>query len=245
MKIELINFTQNPLNHIGKVAGTCWNAPIDDVTKNVNRAKNCIKSGHGRVMEYVDIELVISDMSARAMRELYTHIIGVSRLQSSTRYVSEQDGFGFYTPPKINGSDAALDVYNETMEKIQEGYNKELDLGMTKEDAANLLPLGMDSKMVWKINLRSLVNFMNRRLCNRAYVEIREFAKELKNLLASQNDEWKWIADSLFVPTCAIYKYMNPVLVFCPEAQCCGRHKKITDIKEIEYNETIKRIKEN
>lgn len=191
-------------------------------------------------MEYVDLELVISDMSARAMRELYTHIAGVSRLQSSTRYVSEEDGFGFYTPPKIANNDEANEIYTDTMAKIQEGYNKELELGITKEDAANLLPLGMDSKMVWKINLRSLVNFMNRRLCNRAYIEIRDFAKELKNLLASQNEEWKWIADSLFVPMCEIYKYMNPALVFCPEAQCCGKHKKLTDIKEITFNESNK-----
>lgn len=191
-------------------------------------------------MEYVDLELVISDMSARAMRELYTHIAGVSRLQSSTRYVSEEDGFGFYIPPKIVNNVEANEIYTDTMEKIQEGYNKELELGITKEDAANLLPLGMDSKMVWKINLRSLVNFMNRRLCNRAYIEIRDFAKELKNLLASQNEEWKWIADSLFVPMCEIYKYMNPALVFCPEAQCCGRHKKLTDIKEITFNESNK-----
>ena len=67
-----------------------------------------------------------------------------------------------------------------------------------------------------------------------------EFAKELKNLLASQNEEWKWIADSLFVPMCEIYKYMNSSLVFCPEAQCCGRHKKLTDIKEITFNESNK-----
>ena len=191
-------------------------------------------------MEYVDLEIVISDMSARAMRELYTHIAGVSRLQSSTRYVSEEDGFGFYVPPKIENDAEAYEIYTDTMSKIQEGYNKGLELGMTKEDVANLLPLGMNSKMVWKINLRSLVNFMNRRLCTRAYIEIRDFAKELKNLLASQNEEWKWIADSLFVPMCEIYKYMNPALVFCPEAQCCGRHKKLTDIKEITFNESNK-----
>ena len=38
MKIEIIKLTENPLNHIGIVAGTCWNAPIDDETKNIKRA---------------------------------------------------------------------------------------------------------------------------------------------------------------------------------------------------------------
>lgn len=119
-------------------------------------------------MEYVDIEVVISDCSARCMREIYTHIAGASRLQSSTRYVSEEDGFDYYIPPKIDNDLNKKTIFTDTMANIQNGYNGLLEIGATKEDAANLLPLGMDSKMVWKINLRSLVNFMNKRLCTRA-----------------------------------------------------------------------------
>ena len=116
------------------------------------------------------------------------------------------------------------------MKKIQEGYNKEIELGMHKEDAANLLPLGMNTKIVWKINLRSMVNFCQKRLCTRALKEIRDLSVEIKKQLAAKNEEWAWIADNLFVPTCEIYKYRNPNLVFCPEQQCCGRHKKIEDL---------------
>lgn len=188
-------------------------------------------------MEYVDIELVLSEASARMMREIYTHIAGATRLQSSTRYVSEEEGFGYYIPPKIASTDQANDSFIETMKHIQNGYNDQLSMGTAKEDAANLLPLGMESKMVWKINLRSLVNFMNQRLCSRALKEIRDFANELKKMLHSKNEEWAWIADCLFVPKCEIYKYLNPTLVFCPESQCCGRHKKIADIEEIKFKE--------
>ncbi len=227
MKIEIIKLTENPLQHIGKVAGTCWNAPIDNAEQNIKRAKNCIKSGHGRVMEYVDIEVVLEGLSARCAREIYTHIAGTSRLQASTRYISEEDGFDYYTPPKIEAQQETEIPYIVGMKQIQESYNTLLERGIAKEDAANLLPLGMSTKMVWKINLRSLVNFMNKRLCTRALREIREFATDLKNLLAEQNDEWSWIAQALFVPQCEIYKYRNENLVFCPEAQCCGRHKKI------------------
>lgn len=236
MKIELLDgTTEHPLQTIGYRAGVCWNSPVDDAEKNITRAKGCIKSGHGRVMEYVEIELVLDESSARMMREIYTHIAGVTRLQSSTRYVSEIDGFGYYIPPKIAANETDLNVFEETMENIQQGYNKLIHAGVAKEDAANVLPLGMESKMVWKINLRSLINFMNQRLCTRALKEIRDFANELKKQLSAKNDEWKWIADSLFVPKCEVYKYLNPALVFCPEAQCCGRHKKIADIEEIKY----------
>ena len=162
---------------------------------------------------------------------------GTSYLQSSTRYVSEEKGFDYYTPPKIENNENAEKSYIDTMKKIQEGYNKELELGIHKEDAANLLPLGMNTKIIWKINLRSMVNFCNKRLCMRALKEIRDLANELKHQLGEINDEWSWIAENLFVPTCEMYKYMNPALVFCPEAQCCGKHHKITYIKEVTFND--------
>lgn len=233
MKIELLDgTTEYPLQKCGYNAGVCWDAPLNDKDKNIKRAISCIKAGHGRVLEYVDIEMIIDGASARCMRELYTHIGGApTRLQSSTRYVSEQDGFGYYTPPKIENDIANKTIFTECMASIQKAYNGLLENGVTKEDAANLLPLGMESKMVWKINLRALINFMNRRLCLRALKEIRDLSTEIKKQLAAKNEEWAWIADNLFVPTCEIYKYRNSQLVFCPEQQCCGKHKKIEDLK--------------
>lgn len=211
--------------------GVCWAAPLDDAEKNRKRAISCIKAGHGRVLEYVDVEMVISGVSARCMRELYTHIGGSpTRLQSSTRYVSEEQGFGYYIPPKIENNEELKPIYEDGMETIQKTYNSLMEYGSTKEDAANILPLGMESKMVWKINLRALINFMNRRLCTRALKEIRDLSIEIKDRLTEKNEEWAWIAENLFVPTCEIYKYRNPNLVFCPEQQCCGRHKKIEDL---------------
>lgn len=225
---------EQPKTHYKKwvtMHGVCWAAPLDDAEKNRKRAISCIKAGHGRVLEYVDVEMVISGASARCLRELYTHIGGSpTRLQSSTRYVSEEQGFGYYIPPKIENNEELKPIYEEGMELIQKTYNSLMARKATKEDAANILPLGMESKMVWKINLRALINFMNRRLCTRALKEIRELSIEIKDRLAEKNEEWAWIAENLFVPTCEIYKYRNPNLVFCPEQQCCGKHKKIEDL---------------
>ena len=232
MEIKILDgTTKNPLQKIGYNAGVCWGAPLDDAEKNKKRAISCIKAGHGRVMEFVEVEVVLDGLSARCAREVYTHIAGVTRLQASTRYISEENGFGYYTPDKISAQPETELPYMVGMDQIQKSYNTLLERGIAKEDAANLLPLGMNTKMVWKINLRSLVNFMNKRLCTRALREIRELAIDLKNKLAEIDDEWAWIANALFVPQCEIYKYRNDSLVFCPEAQCCGRHKKIEDIE--------------
>lgn len=228
MSITLLNYTEFPLQHIGKIAGICWNS-ADTPEKNIARAKDCIISEHGRAMEYVDMELVIETTSARCIRELYTHIIGTSRLQESTRYVNMSD-FGFYTPPEISNNIAANTAYTDGITAIKNAYSFMVDNGIKKENAANILPIGMDTKIVWKVNLRALVHFMNLRLCSRALLEIRELAKEIRSMLHDLNAEWAWIADNLLVPKCEVDKFRNPLVCLCREKQCCGRHPSINDI---------------
>lgn len=218
--IEIFDTTDKfPLQKIGKMAGVCWNSPIDDPEKNIKRAKDCILSGHGRTLEYVDIELCISKYSARAIREYYTHIGGgPTRLQESTRYVNCEN-FEYFLPPTAAKSEEAKKLYDECMETIRIKYGQLLEAGVSKEDAANILPLGMMTKIVDKRNLRNMVNLMNQRLCTRAYVEIRALANEIKKALCEYSEEWAWICENLFVPKC-------DVTGFCIENKCCGRKPK-------------------
>ncbi len=202
---------KDPLAHIGENAGVCWNSDISDVEKNIKRGKSCIQSGHLRTAEYPTVEMIIEGYSARCIRELYTHIIGVTRLQDSTRYINFED-FAYYNP---GSTEEQKEQITKTMGDISENYGKLLELGMKKEDCANILPLGMHTKIVWKINLRGLIHFMNMRLCNRALKEIRTLAGEIKTKLSAYSEEWKWICDNYFVPTCKSIGY-------CTEEKCCG-----------------------
>ena len=225
---------KEPLNTIGYCAGVCWNSPVDDKEKNIKRAKSCILSGHTRTAEYPEVYCIIEGYSARCIRELYTHIIGTTRLQSSTRYVDaknmdvEQD---FYYPFLANPE--AAETYINGLTNIMQTYQKLEELGYPKEDAANILPLGMNTKIVWKINLRALMHFMNMRLCSRAYKEIRQLSNELKSELRKLSAEWEWICDNLLVPKCEAMGY-------CDEAKSCGR--KIT--KE-EMQQAVEEWKKN
>lgn len=228
MKLTLVgDTTEHPLQKIGSVAGVCWGANTYDIQKNVNRAISCIESDHGRVLEWVNVEILIEGMSARCMREVGRHCVGTSYLQSSTRYVDESN-FKYYTPPSCQ-KDGVREVYEKGMKQVAEFYGELIELGVPREDAANALPLGMDSKVVWKINLRSLVNFMNKRLCSRALLEIRQFANELRSMLMGRNVEWMWICENLFVPSCERYKFLNKKMCFCIEKKGCGRHKYIKE----------------
>ena len=83
---------------MGKTAGICYGTPIDSEEKNYKRGKTIAADGHGRVMEYPQVYMILDGYSARVMREFYTHIGGApTRLQSSTRYIQYGD-FDYITP---------------------------------------------------------------------------------------------------------------------------------------------------
>lgn len=224
MRITILNgTTKNPLQTIGERAGICWGGDITDREKNIKRAVDCIKSGHGRTLEYVSVEFVVEGISARAARELYTHIAGgPTRLQASTRYIT-YDNFEYYTPTE---KPELKKLYDEAMESAAHYYKLLQEEGMSKEDAANLLPLGMMTRVVLKTNLRMIDNLMGQRLCTRAYKEMRSFAILLREELSCIDSEWNQIAWNMFVPKC---KNVG----FCTETKCCGLEEK----KEIEWKE--------
>ena len=136
--------TKNPISLMGERAGVCWGSDIADPKKNFKRGLGCVTEGHGRVMEYVNVEMVLDGYSARVIREWYTHIGGApTRLQASTRYI-RYDNFEYVTPHTVERNEEAKALYEGMMRKIAEtcGYLENV-LGIPREDAAMLLPLGM------------------------------------------------------------------------------------------------------
>lgn len=211
--------TKNPITLMGQRAGCCWNANISDDEKNYKRGLDCIKSGHGRVMEYANVEMIIDGYSARTIREWYTHLGGTpTRLQASTRYI-DYNNFTYVTPTSIKKNTIALQIYKDMMSNISTSLKSLEALSIPKEDAAMGLPLAMTTKIVDKRNLRNLVDMSRQRMCSRAYHEYRELFKDICNALREYSDEWKWIVDNLFHAKCDEVGY-------CTEAKSCGRKPK-------------------
>jgi thymidylate synthase (FAD) len=210
--ITLIDYTEKPLTLMGECASRCWNSkPSPRI------GIECIENNHGRILEYPDVTIEISEYSARVLREIYTHIVGTSRVQESTRYVDCKD-FNYYIPESISKNTELLYMYKELMADISDVYDYFIKRGIKKEDVANILPLGMHSKMVLKINVRALLHMSEVRECTRAYKEYREFMEELKYVLSMINDEWKTIV-SYMKPKCEILGY-------CNEKFSCGKYPK-------------------
>lgn len=215
--IIMTDTTDIPITMIGEYAGECWGKDTTDHEKNYSRGIDCIKCNHGRTLEFPQVYMKISGYSARVIRELYTHIGGApTRLQASTRYIDYND-FQYITPQTLSG--AAKERYQKAMKDISDAIvDLRENYGVKKEDAAMLLPLGMESTIVIRTNLRNLIDMSHQRLCTRAYWEFRKLMKDMIDALAFYSDEWKFLIEefNIFRPKCEILGY-------CPEKNGCGR----------------------
>lgn len=217
--IILPETTKNPISLMGQRAGICWGADTSDPAANYKRGWDCITSGHGRVMEFVEVSMVLDGYSARVIREWYTHIGGApTRLQASTRYI-DYKLFDYVTPQSIKGNIDAHVEYEGAMEYLSATMEKLEEMGVPHEDIALLLPLGMTTKVVDKRNLRNLVDMSRQRMCNRAYWEFRELFDDISGALSRYSDEWEMITDHLFMPKCK-------AVGFCTEKHGCGMMPK-------------------
>lgn len=213
--------TKNPISLIGERAGVCWGADITDAAKNYKRGWDCIESGHGRTLEFVNVEMVLDGYSARVIREWYTHIGGApTRLQASTRYIDYGE-FDYVTPPSLleEGNEALLNEYQRYMDGIGQCIGWLEMHGIPREDAAMLLPLGMTTRIVDKRNLRNLIDMSRQRMCNRAFWEFRELFRDISCALVNYSEEWGWIVNNCFHEKCV-------ELGYCPEKHGCGKYPK-------------------
>lgn len=219
--IVLPETSTNPIQLIGKVSGICYGSNTTDAEKNLKRGLDCLSNNHGRTLESVDIYLVLDGYSAKVMREVYTHIGGAPmRLQGSTRYIDyAKKGLPCVIPPSIAADRNALAIYESVIDSIVCGAQELENMGIAKEDASMLFPLGMESKMVLKCNLRMLIEMSHQRLCARAFWEYRQLMRDICNALKTLDSEWAYIIDNYMKPKCEIYGY-------CSETFSCGRHPK-------------------
>ena len=208
--------TKYPISLIGMEAGCCYGSRIDNNDLNYKRGMECLKTEHGRTWEFPQIYVILEGYSARVMREFYTHVGGLStRVQASTRYIDYKD-FTYYTPPAVRKNPQALEEYEKTMKLIKAGLLTLEALGIPKEDSANLLPLGMGTTVVCRMNLRTLIDMTKVRTCSRAYIEFRDLMLDIWGALSGISSEWETLCAMFYKPKC---EYVG----FCNEKNSCGR----------------------
>lgn len=247
MKVELLRYTPDGEKLIASAAKLCYSSiGIGQIEDNLDEKSTekflemLMGLGHESPIEHVNFTFGVEGVSRTLTHQLVRHRIG-SYSQQSQRYV-KLDQFEYIIPPSVEGDSQAKKIFIEAMEKDQEYYNKITDILFNKhfskylkqgleenkarqkaekqaiEDARYVFPNACETKIVFTMNSRSLLNFFRLRCCNRAQWEIRELAikmlKKVKNVY----------------PT--LFKNAGPACLkgACPEgAMTCG---KIIEVRE-------------
>lgn len=220
MKVTLTRITKNPILAIEEAASNCYNS---EATGDGKIMKHCIKSGHTSVTEFCDFTFHIEGISRALSHQLVRHRLA-SYAQRSQRYCSE-DGFNYVEPKSISNMREATDVYEYLMKQIGETYKKLQELGISNEDARMILPNACETQIEVKMNLRSLMHFMNERLCTCAQWEIRELANLMKKEVVKKVPE----LECYLVPKCEKH---GKEFGFCTESKSrsCGRYRTLNEI---------------
>ena len=209
MKVELLRYTPDGEKLIASAAKLCYSpVGIGQIEKNLDR-KNIEKFlemlvdlGHESPMEHISFTFGVEGVSRTLSHQLVRHRIA-SYSQQSQRYV-KLDQFEYIIPPSIEDDEETKKLFIEAMEKDQEYYNKITEILFKKyfeeykkigklseveakrnaekkaiEDARYVFPNACETKVVFTMNARSLMNFFRLRTCERAQWEIRELAMEM------------------------------------------------------------------
>ena len=206
MKINLVNFTDNAKELlIFSKTTRLLNSPDsfqrikemteEDKDREITYIFSTIKSS----LEFVDYVFLIQDVTRAFTHQLVRHRVGVSFAQQSQRTV-DVSGFYYSTPESLVAENRLK--YVLAMDRINESYRELVNCGVAPEDARGILPTNIYTNILMKINLRSLSEMMNSRLCNRAQKEFRDVMNIIQAAVVAVHP---W-AESILHCYCDIHK---------------------------------------
>lgn len=239
LKVKLIQYTPEPEKTIAAAAKLCYSSVgVEEIMDGLSAEKtikflNMLMSlGHASPIEHVSFTFAVEGVSRSLSHQLVRHRIA-SYSQQSQRYV-KLNQFEYIVPPTIENNEEAKEIFIKQMESSQKAYDKlaetlkkdHINNGVSEkdaekkaiEDARYVFPNACETKVIFTMNARSLINFFHHRCCTRAQWEIREMANEMLKVV-------KEVAPTLF-------KYAGPNCVNgpCPEGKMsCGMLKDMRE----------------
>ncbi|MGE5573476.1 MAG: FAD-dependent thymidylate synthase [Bacteroidota bacterium] len=222
MNVMLVSYTPDPERLVAIAARQCY-SPLGaaELAEGLSDEKvgdlirTIIEAGHLSPTEHASFTFTIEGVSRALSHQLVRHRIA-SYSQQSQRYVNEQ-GFDYVVPPSVAANEQARRLFEEQMERARDAYRALVEL-VPREDARFVLPNACGTRLVVTMNCRSLYNFFERRLCERAQWEIRDLARAMLERVREVAPRlFSWVG-----PPCEMRGY-------CPEGKMsCGRIESVS-----------------
>lgn len=173
--------------------------------------ETAIASEHFSILEHVVFTFYIDGISRSCSHQLVRHRL-CSFSQQSQRYVNMESA-PHLVPDKILKSPVYRSRYEKAIRTACETYEFLLDSGVKKEDARQVLPNAMHTKLMMTCNAREFIHMCELRLCSKAQQEIRELFYKMRELIKESHPYTYKLAQ----PPCGIR------LSKCKEKRNCGK----------------------
>ena len=212
MEVKLLRYTEEGEKLIAAAAKLCYSSSgISDIEESLEDEKvesflsHLVDLNHESPIEHVNFTFGVEGVSRTLTHQLVRHRIA-SYSQQSQRYVKLEQ-FDYIVPPAIEKNEKAKEIFLNAMREDQKYYNEIVDIlqeeyyrqyideknsekqALSKsekqaiEDARYIFPNACETKIVFTMNARTLMNFFRLRTCNRAQWEIREMAISMLRLV--------------------------------------------------------------
>jgi len=229
VKVKLLAYTPNPdklcalaayMTFTGKQADELMDYLTPEKIASI--IATVIEAGHHSVIEHANFTFFISGISRVCSHQLVRHRLA-SFSQLSQRYVKVEDPDYFVYPKRIEKSEEAKKIFDDTIKNINASYKRLIEIGIPTEDARFVLPNATKTDIVVTMNARELHHFFGLRCCNRAQWEIRELANKML-------EQVKEVAPIIFKNAGARCEQLG----YCPEGKhSCGKYPTLSELKGV------------
>ncbi len=202
MKVELIS-TWGSDNTICDIARVSYNKKAENYTEaeNDKLIYYLAKHGHWSPFAHPKVQFRL-EMPIYVERQIIKTTVGVDYNSVSGRYVDFSDGYTTIdtwrkqSTSSKQGSGEDLDeksnaianfIQNDVVDCAKIAYQKLIELGVSKEQARTILPLNLNTTMIWTGSLYALIRLCKQRLKSDAQKETRDVVQEMLRQVKETN----------------------------------------------------------
>jgi thymidylate synthase (FAD) len=169
--IRVIQLTPEPQKVVALAANmTMYKNPTEKAKDYGLLCSRLLSMNHTSLFEHVVFTFKISDVTRSFLAQITRHRMG--SFTSGSQHYQHYADYGFCIAEKWRNNIFVLQAVDEAMTN----YKMLRKAGCPKEEARQVLPGGMKVNILWTVNARSLINFLNLRMCHRNVEEMRRFA---------------------------------------------------------------------
>lgn len=202
-KIELLSVYGSD-TMVVDVARVSFDKKADNYTSEQNNRLLSYLAKHNHVSPFFHPKLNFRlQVPLYVERQLIKTQIGVEYNSISGRYCDFSDTYtlinewrtqskdskqGSAEPLDVYGQEACNVIEYEVKEFCQNAYKKLIELGVSKEQARTILPLNLNTTMIWTGSLYAFIRLCKQRLKSDAQAETREIVAEMLRQLKENSN---------------------------------------------------------